>query len=63
MNASPTRQEKIFALTRNELVFLIDSPEWLEGVSEFFAKGGFNDLTDAELDQKYRISIEEGVEP
>jgi hypothetical protein len=45
-----TREEKILALTNYELVFLIESPEHLEGVSEFFAKGGFNADTDEELD-------------
>jgi hypothetical protein len=45
-----TREEKILALTNYELVFLIESPEQLEGVSEFFAKGGFNAWTDEQLD-------------
>lgn len=45
-----TREEKILALTNYELVFLIESPEHLDGVSEFFAKGGFNAKTDEELD-------------
>lgn len=45
-----TRAEKIMALTNYELVFLIESPEQLETVSEFFAKGGFNAWTDEQLD-------------
>ena len=58
----PTRQQKIHALTRNELVFLIDSPEWLNDTSEFFAKGGFNQLSDVDLDKQYQVAISEGVE-
>ena len=57
-----TRQQQIHALTRNELVFLIDSPEWLKDVTDFFAKGGFNNLDDKELNEHYQISIDEGVE-
>ena len=45
-----TREEKILALTNYELVFLIESPEQLKDVSEFFAKGGFNAWTDEQLD-------------
>jgi len=45
-----TREEKILALTNYELVFLIESPEQLKDVSEFFAKGGFNSYTNEELD-------------
>lgn len=58
-----TKEEKILALTRNELVFLIDSPEWLTDTAEFFAKGGFNSMSELELERHYRTAIDEGVEP
>ena len=58
-----TREEKILALTRNELAFLIDAPEWLTDVAEFFAKGGYYAKPDEELDSKYKIAIDEGVQP
>jgi hypothetical protein len=58
-----TRSEKILALTRNELVFLIESPEHLTDVAEFFAKGGFYAMPDEELNSDYKIAIDEGVEP
>ena len=58
-----TREQKILALTRNELVFLIDSPEWLNDTAKFFADGGFNSLTEGELERNYTIAIDEGVEP
>lgn len=57
-----TRQEMILALTRNELVFLIDSPEWLNDEAKFFADGGFDKLNDEELTKQYQLAIEEGVE-
>jgi hypothetical protein len=58
-----TREEKIIAMTRNELVFLIDSPEWLDDTAKFFAGGGFNAYTDEQLNEHYKDAIEEGVEP
>lgn len=53
-----SRHEKILALTREELVFLIDSPEYLKETTEFFAKGGFTNYTDADLDKKYKGFID-----
>lgn len=58
-----TREEKVLALTRNELVFLIDSPTWLDDTAKFFADGGFNAYTEEQLDNQYQNAIEEGVEP
>jgi len=58
-----TRQEMILALTRNELVFLLDSPEWLAETAKFFAEGGYNKYTYKELKNQYQLAIEEGVEP
>lgn len=58
-----TRAEKILALTRNELMFLVDAPEWLDEVAKFFADGGYHTKTDKDLDECYKFAIEEGVEP
>jgi len=35
-----TREEKILALTRYELQYLIDNPEWLDDNAKFFVGGG-----------------------
>jgi hypothetical protein len=58
-----TRQEKIVELTRYELVFVSEYPEWLDDASKFFADGGFNSYTDKNLNEQYQDLIEEeGVE-
>ena len=44
-----TRLEMIHALTKYELEYLRDNPEWLEDTAKFFADGGFERYTDAEL--------------
>ena len=58
-----TREEKVLALTKNELVFMSESPEWLEATALFFARGGFNAYTDEQLNEQYQDAIDEGVEP
>lgn len=58
-----TREQKILALTKNELIFLIDSPERLKDISEFFASGGYINYTDDELNERYQLAIDEGIEP
>jgi len=44
-----TRAEMIYALTKYELEYLRDNPEWLEDTAKFFADGGFERYTDAKL--------------
>jgi len=44
-----TRSEMVYALTKYELEYLIDNPEWLEDTTKYFADGGVNTKTDAEL--------------
>ena len=58
-----TRKEKILALTKNELVFVSESPEWLDATAKFFAEGGFSAYTDEQLNKHYQDAIDEGVEP
>lgn len=58
-----TRQEKIVELTRYELGFLLESPEWIDEAAKFFADGGFNSYTNQKLDKQYQDLLEEeGVE-
>jgi hypothetical protein len=45
-----TREEKILALTKYELEFIVEHTQWVNDTAEFFAKGGFNADTDEELD-------------
>jgi len=62
-NNMTTREEKVLALTKNELVFVSESPEWLDDTAKFFANGGFNAYTDEQLNEQYQDAIDEGVEP
>lgn len=47
-----TRQEMIHALTKFELQYLLDNPEWLDDNAKFFADGGFANYTDERLINK-----------
>ncbi len=60
MSHKPTRQEMVNALTAYELKFLIDNPECLPDVAEFFANGGFDNVTEADLQEVYQMKIVEG---
>jgi hypothetical protein len=51
------RKEMILALTKNELVFVVENPEQLEDVAKFFANGGFTTYTDDHLNQQYFLQI------
>jgi hypothetical protein len=44
-----TRKDMILALTRYELAWVIDNPEHKNRAAEFFAQGGFSNLTDEGL--------------
>lgn len=48
-----TREEMIKSLIKNELNWLIQNPEFVDDVSEFFIKGGFNHLDDDHLKNHY----------
>ena len=56
-----TRAEKIFDLTKHELVFLMDSPEYLDDVTKFFAEGAYHAMTKEDLDKCYQLRFEEEV--
>jgi hypothetical protein len=61
MTHKPTRQEMINALTHYEFQWLIDNPDYLSQVTEFFSNGGFNNYTDESLTVHYERTIVEGV--
>jgi len=45
-----TREEKILALTKYELEFIVEHQRIDLYTTKFFAKGGFNSYTNEELD-------------
>jgi hypothetical protein len=50
-----TRQEMIKALTQNEIDWITGDPSFenVQDVVDFFANGGFNKLSDAEIEGQY----------
>jgi hypothetical protein len=48
-----TREEMIKALIKNELDWLIQNPKFINDLSEFFTRGGFNHLSDEHLKKHY----------
>jgi hypothetical protein len=52
-----TRQEMIEALTLFELQYMMDYPESVKDVAKFFAEGGFNNRTDAELRESCKDNV------
>ena len=46
------RQKMIYALTKFELEYLLDNPEWLDDIAKFFIGGGFAKFTDDQLINK-----------
>lgn len=49
-----TREQKLFDLIKQELLFLIDSPEYLDEVTKFFSDGAYHTMTEKELDKCYQ---------
>jgi hypothetical protein len=52
----PTREEKILALTQNEIDWFLGNGEELglvQDVTAFFAKGGFTTYTDEQINDQY----------
>jgi hypothetical protein len=56
-----TRKELIYELTKYELDYLIQNVDFNDMLDfyEFFAKGGFYNWSDKELQRKYDDSIKE----
>ena len=53
-----TKEQKLFDLTKQELLFLIDSPEYLDEVTKFFSDGAYHTMTEKELDICYQSKFE-----
>jgi len=55
-----TRTQMIFELTKHELEWFRDNPdhENLESLTEFFANGGFDNVTAEDLQEVYELKIE-----
>lgn len=53
------RQMLIKEATKYELQWFLDQQDesWLEDMTDFFAKGGFNNWTYKDLEEKYRLQI------
>ena len=51
---SVTRKQMIEALTHYELRLLIDNPDNLSEITEFFSNGGFDIYTDKSLKDQYK---------
>lgn len=53
------RQMLIKEATKYELQWFLDQQDesWLEDMTDFFIKGGFNNWTYKDLEEKYRFQI------
>ena len=53
------RQMLIKEATKYELQWFLDQQDesWLEDMTDFFVKGGFNNWTYKDLEEKYRCQI------
>ena len=49
-----TRTQMIQALTKYELQYLIDNPELLDDMADFFANGGFDNVNIDDLEDAYK---------
>ena len=49
-----TRTQMIQALTKYELQYLIDNPELLNDMADFFANGGFDNVNIDDLEDAYK---------
>jgi len=51
-----SRNTMVLALTKYELQWLMQSPEQLDNVAEFFAAGGYETMEDTELESAYNAN-------
>ena len=56
-----TIDQKIKVLTRDELQFLLENPDEIAEITDFFAKGGFNTYSDEQINEIYDLKHGEGV--
>lgn len=50
-----TREEMIKELTRDEMQFLLENPDEIAEIADFFAKGGLNSYSDEQLAEVYLL--------
>lgn len=50
-----TREEMIKELTRDEMQFLLENPDEIAEIAEFFSKGGLNSYSDEQLTEVYNL--------
>lgn len=50
-----TKEEMIKELTRDELQFLLENPDEIAEITDFFAKGGLNSYSDEQLTEVYNL--------
>lgn len=55
INAMKTREEMIAELTRDEMQFLLENPDEIAEITDFFAKGGLNSYSDEQLNEVYGL--------
>ena len=56
-----TTHEMMMALTKKELEFLQDNPEWIDSSVEFFVNGGWSQYSNDEIAFLYNRDIKEEV--
>jgi hypothetical protein len=55
-----TREQKILALTKNEIEWAVhNGDQWIDDITTFFAKGGFNAWSDSEINDSYQKLVAE----
>ena len=54
-----TREEMIAELTRDEMQFLLENPDEIAEITDFFAKGGLNSYPDEQLTELYLLKHKE----
>ena len=54
-----TREEMIAELTRDEMQFLLENPDEIAEITDFFAKGGLNSYSDEQLNEVYGLKYGE----
>ena len=56
-----TIDKMVEQLTKRELEFLIDNPEWMDHSVNFFLQGGYKQYTDSKIEYMYNRDIGEEV--
>jgi hypothetical protein len=54
-----TTEEMVKQLTKKELEFLLDNPDWIDHSVSFFIEGGYKQFTDSRIQYMYNRDIVE----